>query len=161
VEVVLICISLVAEDAKYFNVFIGYWYFFWELSKSFHHLIGLFTLLVFLSSFYILDVNLIKWIADKDILPFCRFSLHPGDIKRLSFLQHVFWHICQESGGYNVWVYFQVFYSVGLCGVVLVPYCFCFYGSGVYFEVSIVIPPAFLLQDCFGYLGSFVFPCEF
>jgi hypothetical protein len=28
VEVVLICISLVAEDAKYFNVFIGYWYFF-------------------------------------------------------------------------------------------------------------------------------------
>jgi hypothetical protein len=58
-------------------------------------------------------------------------------------------HLFSETYGYSVFV--------------LVPCCFCYYGSVVQFEVRhcVCSSIAFSAQDCFGYLGSFVLPYEF
>jgi hypothetical protein len=60
-----------------------------------------------------------------------------------------------------VWAYFWIFYSIPLIYVSVfmsVLCCFCYFGSVIYFEVRYYISSiALFAQDCFGYLGFFVF----
>ena len=66
----------------------------------------------------------------------------------------------------NAWVYFWTFYHFPLMyvsGFVSVPYCFEYCSFVVLSEVKEHYSSSFILlsQACFGYLGSFVFPCKF
>lgn len=61
---------------------------------------------------------------------------------------HVCMHVC---GGQKT--------TLGVCVPVL--YCFCSYGSVIWFEIRYCsFSSIFPLQDCFDYLGSFIWPYE-
>ena len=105
------------------------------------------------SNFILLDVAV--WFSQHHVL------------KRLSFLHCIFLPpFVMYSLTISGWVYFWALYSVPLICVsvfVPVPYCFDYCRFVVQSEVrECDTSSSFLLsQDCFGYLGSSVFPYRF
>ena len=64
-----------------------------------------------------------------------------------------------------VWMFVRVFNSIPLIHMIVfmpIPSCFYYYSSIVELEVSYgdASRSSFILQDCFGYTGCFIFPWE-
>ena len=71
-------------------------------------------------------------------------------------------HACRATQ--DAWVYLWAFYIVPLVYISVFVYCFDDCSFEVRFRLSQMKPDSsssvLLSQDCFGYLGSFVFPYE-